>query len=157
MHYYQEELLKAIHRLANEQISINDFLTTYTYSLEDALRIAKKESEFTKEEISQLSRMYNYSLFYQTPFDREAYKECCAVMVDGKKVKPTDQQIDACLEYIRDHEFYECDFTVRTLIAMYLSKKIDMKSENSAKELQDKLEVLEKKKLSLVHRVKKRI
>ncbi len=148
----KKELIKTIHLLANGKISINDFITTYTYSIEEALEIAKKNPEFTQSEIYFLTRAHRHSLFYQTPFDRDQYKECCAIIVDGKRVKPTDKQIDACIDYIREHDFYECDFTIRTLVALYLTKKIDMKSENSSHEFQEKLELLEKKKLLAIQR-----
>ena len=63
--------------------------------------------------------LYKYIKPYKTftrPFKKKEYLETTFLIIDGEEIRPTEQEVDACIEYLKANGSLICDKTVRTTI-----------------------------------------
>ena len=112
-------------RLAKGKMTIEEYIMTSKTSIEELITFAKKE-HLSADIIRGL---YKYKSSYKTytrPFKKEEYLETTFLIIDGEEIRPTEQEVDACIEYLKANGSLICDKTVRTTISQYKRGKIDI-------------------------------
>ena len=112
-------------KLAKGQISIEEYIMKSKTSIEDLITFAKKE-HLSADIIRGL---YKYIKPYKTftrPFKKKEYLETTFLIIDGEEIRPTEQEVDACIEYLKENGSLICDKTVRTTISQYKRGEIDI-------------------------------
>lgn len=112
-------------RLAKGKMTIEEYIMTSKTSIEELITFAKKE-HLSADIIRGL---YKYKSLYKTytrPFKKEEYLETTFLIIDGEEIRPTEQEVDACIEYLKANGSLICDKTVRTTISQYKRGEIDI-------------------------------
>ena len=112
-------------RLAKGKMTIEEYIMTSKTSIEELITFAKKE-HLSADIIRGL---YKYKSSYKTytrPFKKEEYLETTFLIIDGEEIIPTEQEVDACIEYLKANGSLICDKTVRTTISQYKRGEIDI-------------------------------
>ena len=93
-------------------------------SIEDLRTFAKKEH--LSADI--IRGWYKYIKPYKTftrPVKKKEYLETTFLIIDGEEIRPTEQEVDACIEYLKANGSLICDKTVRTTISQYKRGEIE--------------------------------
>ena len=106
-------------------MTIEEYIMKSKTSIEDLITFAKKE-HLSADIIRGL---YKYKSSYKTytrPFKKKEYLETTILIIDGEEIRPTEQEVDACIEYLKANGSLICDKTVRTTISQYKRGEIDI-------------------------------
>ena len=106
-------------------MSIEEYIKKSKTSIEDLIKFAKKE-HFSADIIRGLNKQKRAYETYTRPFNKKEYLATTFFIIDGEKIKPTEQEIDTCIEYLKANGSLICDKTVRTTISQYKSGKLDI-------------------------------
>ena len=144
-------LRNKVEKLAKGQMTIEEYIMKSKISLEDLIAFAKKE-HFSADIVRGLYKYMNTYKTYTRPFKKKEYLENTILIINGEEIRPTEQEVDSCIEYLKENGTIICDKTVRTTISQYKRGKIDIKQrpeqyvEESTK---TQLEILEEEQRNL--------
>ena len=112
-------------RLAKGKMTIEEYIMTSKTSIEELITFAKKE-HLSADIIRGL---YKYKSSYKTytrPFKKEEYLETTFLIINGEQIRPTEQEVDACIEYLKANGSLVCYKTVSDTVRKYLKGEIDI-------------------------------
>ena len=124
-------------KLAKGEISLEDYIKISKTSIEDLIKFAKKD----KMDPNVIRGLYKYIKPYrvdQKPFSKRDYLDSTTLIINGNEVRPTEEDVDRCVEYLKANHSLICDTTVRDTVRKFLRGEIDVTI--SADELQDSIE-----------------
>ena len=78
--------------------------------------------------------------------NEENYLKHTTLLVDGKEIKPTSEDVDKVIEYLNQNEIYVCKHTVESTVRQYLKGEIVLLN-NEEKQIKLQKKEEEKKKL----------
>lgn len=122
-------------KLAKGEISLEDYIKSSKTSIEDLIQFAKKE-KMGPDVIRGLNKYIKPYRVYKKPFSKKEYLNSTTLIIDGNEVKPTEEDVDRCVEYLKAMDSLICDKTVRDTVRKFLRGEIDITIE----ELQDSME-----------------
>ena len=104
-------------------------------SIEELIVFAKKDN-LSADVIRGLHRFVKPYQIYTRPFSKKEYLSSTTLVIDEKEVKPTEQDVDMCIQYLKSNGSLVCDKTVRDTVRKYLKGEIDItqKSEEATKQ-----------------------
>ena len=131
-------------------MTIEEYIVKSKTSIEDLITFAKKE-HLSADIIRGLYRYIKPYKTYTRPFSKQEYLSSTTLIINDKEVKPTEQDVDMCIEYLKAHGSLVCDKTVRDTIRMYLKGEIDItqRSEVIEEDARTQLETLEEEQKDL--------
>lgn len=137
-------------KLAKGQMTIEEYIVKSKTSIEDLITFAKKE-HLSADIIRGLYRYIKPYKTYTRPFSKQEYLSSTTLIINDKEVKPTEQDVDMCIQYLKAHGSLVCDKTVRDTIRMYLKGEIDItqRSEVIEEDARTQLETLEEEQKDL--------
>ncbi len=130
-----EELYAIAKKLIAGEMNLDEYLIHYAMPVCDLVTFAKQSRKFEGPEVRKLVVLETKSKDFEKLFDREEYREVYSILVNNKKVKPSEKQIDDCIAFVRRNGLYECDYHIRFVISCYLRNLIDVNGKNVKKEL----------------------
>ena len=135
-----------IHNL--DQMSSNLNSSKYFSS---RVSIDKSNMKYLEEIIRRLYKILPQYNAYKKPFSKEEYLKTSSVMIDGKLVKASEEEIDKCIEYMKQKNEWISGKTVSDCIRDYLKgeKDITLKVElsdlnNIQKDLEKRIEKIDR-------------
>lgn len=104
-------------------------------SIVELIEFAKKNN-LSADVIRGLHRFIKPYQIYTRPFSKKEYLSSTTLIIDEKAVKPTEQDVEMCIQYLKVNGSLVCDKTVRDTVRRYLSGEIDItqKSEEATKQ-----------------------
>ena len=105
-------------KLAMGQLSIEEYIMKSKTSISELIKFAKKEHMSP----SIIRGLYRYEKQYKAlkkPFNKEEYLQTVMIEVDGEYVKPTEKDVDDCVDYLKSNGSLVCEKTVRETISKY--------------------------------------
>lgn len=135
---------KAI-KLASGQMTVEEYIMKSKTSIDDLILFAKKQ-HLGADVIRNLTKCRGTYKMYKRPFNKAEYLKTTSLLINGEIVKPTEQDVDVCIEYLKANNVMICDATVRSTISQFkrgeldITKKTDRLVEEST---QTQLESLE--------------
>lgn len=133
-------------RLGKGEMSIEEYVKTSKLSIEELIEFAKKD----KMDMQIIRGLYKYiGLYkvYKIPFNKEKYLSSTILIINGDEVRPTEEDVDKCISYIKDCDGLVCDKTVKSTVRLYLKGEIDIESKNDTEPDLDEDNVDEKTEL----------
>lgn len=127
--------------LAKGEMAIEEYIMKSKMSIEELIEFAKKDN-LSADVIRGLRRFIKPYQIYTRPFIKKEYLSSTTLIIDEKPVKPTEQDVDMCIQYLKVNGSLVCDKTVRDTVRRYLRGEIDItqKSEEATKqELMEKI------------------
>ena len=112
-------------KLAKGQMSIEEYIMKSKTSIEDLIVFSKKE-HLPSDVIRGLYKYKNAYKTYTRPFKKKEYLETTILIINGEEIRPTEQEVDSCIEYLKANGTLICDKTVRTTISKYKRGEIDI-------------------------------
>ena len=106
-------------------MTIEEFVEYSKIRLEDLIDIAEK-SHMSIEIIRKLKGYLKTYKNYTQPFNKKSYIETMSYVIDGKKVKPTEQDVERCIEYLKANHCAICFGSVERTVSKYLRGKLDI-------------------------------
>ena len=137
-------LINKVEKLAKGQMTIEEYIMKSKMSIEELIAFAKKD-HLPDDIIRGLYRYIKPYKAYTRPFNKQNYLSTTILIIDDKEVKPTEQDVDMCIEYLKANGSLICDKTVRDTIRMYLKGEIDITQRNEVieEDTRTQLEILE--------------
>mgnify|MGYP004596925501 FL=1 len=136
-------------------MTIEEYISKSKYSIEELIEFAKRQ-HLSPDVIRGLHKLKQQYKLYTTPFNKKQYLKITAIMIDGKLVKPTEQDVDICINYLKKEGTRICDFTVQDIVRKYLRGKIEIPQENMSQNTTNKTELqrLEEEQKRLTEQLK---
>ena len=97
---------------------MEEYVMRANSSIEELIVFAKKQ----KMPSSTVKALYKYNekyKVYKKPFDKKQYLNSISLMVNGEVVKPTEEDVDICVDFLKERGSLVCDRTVRDTILKY--------------------------------------
>ena len=96
----------------------------------------QKKNNLSADVIRGLRRFIKPYQVYTRPFSKKEYLFSTTLIIDEKEVKPTEQDVDMAIEYLKAKGSLVCDKTVNDTVRRYLKGEIDItqRSEETVKQ-----------------------
>lgn len=112
-------------KLGKGEMTLEDYIKCSKTSIDDLIVFAKKE-HMDAEVIRGLYKHKKLYAAYKKPFAKADYLKSTTLIIDGQEVKPTEEDVDKCVEYLQVNGSLICDKTVRDTVRGYLKGEIDI-------------------------------
>ena len=138
-------LRKKAEKLAKGEMTIEEYIMKSKTSIEELITFAKKE-HLSSDTIRGLYKYIKPYKAYTRTFRKKEYLTSTIILIDGKEVKPTEQDVDMCIEYLKTNGALVCAKNIEDLVRKYLRGEIDItqrpeqKVEESTKTQLERLE-----------------
>ena len=112
-------------KLGKGEMELEDYVKCSKTSIDDLIVFAKKE----KMNADVIRGLYKYKKLYATykkPFVKANYLKSTTLIINGQEVKPTEQDVDKCVEYLKINDSLICEKTVKDTVRGYLKGEIDI-------------------------------
>lgn len=121
--------------LAKGEMTIEEYIMKSKMSIEELIEFAKKNN-LSADVIRGLRRFIKPYQVYTRPFSKKEYLFSTTLIIDEKEVKPTEQDVDMAIEYLKAKGSLVCDKTVNDTVRRYLKGEIDItqRSEETVKQ-----------------------
>ena len=119
------DLKNKAEKLGKGEMTLEDYVKCSKTSIDDLIIFAKKENM----EADVIRGLYKYVKpykSYKTPFAKTDYLKSTILIINGQEVKPTEEDVDKCVEYLKASGSLICDKTVRNTVRGYLKGEIDI-------------------------------
>ena len=111
--------------LVKRVMTIEEYIMKSKMSIEELIEFAKKNN-LSADVIRGLHRFIKPYQIYTRPFSKKEYLSSTTLIIDEKAVKPTEQDVEMCIQYLKVNGSLVCDKTVRDTVRRYLSGEIDI-------------------------------
>ena len=118
-------LLNKAKKLAKGELSIQEYVKRSKMSIDELILFANK-NEMGADVIRGLYRQKELYKMYTKPFSKKKYLDSTTILVNGEPVKPTEQDVDQCIEFLKSKKEIICEKTVRDTVRAYLRGEIDI-------------------------------
>ena len=118
-------LLNKAKKLAKGELSIQEYIKRSKMSIDELILFANK-NEMGADVIRGLYRQKKLYKMYTKPFSKKKYLDSTTILVNGEPVKPTEQDVDKCIEFLKSKKEIICEKTVRDTVRAYLRGEIDI-------------------------------
>ena len=122
-------LISKAEKLSKGELSLEEYVKTSKTSIEDLIEFAKKQ-KMSADIVRGLSKYKKPYSVYKKQFFKEQYLKVTILIIDGKEVKPTEEDVDKCIEYLKVNDYLICDKTVRDTVKSYLKGELDINIKN---------------------------
>lgn len=123
-------------------MTLEDYVKCSKTSIDDLIIFAKKEN-MDADVIRGLYKYVKTYKSYKKPFAKTEYLKSTILIINGQEVKPTEEDVDKCVEYLKANGSLICDKTVRNTVRGYLKGEIDITIKEE--DLEEQIEENEKK------------
>lgn len=140
-------LINKAEKLSKGEMSLEDYIKCSKTSIEDLIVFAKKEN-MDASIIRGLHKYKKQYSIYKKPFSKKQYLESTILQIEGKEVRPTEEDVDKCVDYLNAMGSLVCDKTVRDTVRQYLRREIDitLKTEESQEQIEENKYAIAKNK-----------
>ena len=134
-------LLDVAEKLGTGAISMDQYMMRTKMSIDELIEFAKKQNMSAKVIRGLYGKKKDYAQ-YSKKFNPKEYLEHTTLFINEQEIKPTKEDVDKCIEYLKENGRYICDKTVRETIRDYKKGIIIIKEDeknktiNHIKELQ---------------------
>jgi len=129
-------------KLGKGEMTLEDYVKCSKTSIDDLIIFAKKEN-MDADVIRGLYKYVKTYKSYKKPFAKTEYLKSTILIINGQEVKPTEEDVDKCVEYLKANGSLICDKTVRNTVRGYLKGEIDITIKEE--DLEEQIEENEKK------------
>lgn len=112
-------------KLGKGEMTLEDYIKCSKTSIDDLIDFAKKE-HMDADVIRGLYKYKKPYALYEKPFSKKQYLESTTLLIDGQEVKPSEEDVDKCVDYLTVMGALVCDKTVRDIVRKYLKGEIDI-------------------------------
>ena len=123
-------------KLAKGEMTIEEYILKSKTSIEDLIKFAKKEN-MSADIIRKLHRFVQPYKRYTRPFNKKEYLSSTILAIGDKEIKPTEQDVNKCIAYLKGQGLLICDKTVRTTIISYLKGELDITLKGKLEQAKD--------------------
>ena len=106
-------------------MTIQEYIKKSKTTIDGLIDFAKKE-HLGQDVISGLYRYKKPYQKYSKIFNKTEYLADTILLINGKEVRPTEEDVDKCIQYLKAKGSFICDITVRDTIRMYKRGEIDI-------------------------------
>ena len=140
-------LINKAEKLGKGEMSLEDYVKSSKTSIEELIEFAKKE-KMSADVIRGLHKYKKPYAVYKKPFSKKQYLEGTILLIDGQEVRPTETDVDKCIEFLKANDSLICDKTVKDTVRKYLRGEIDVTIKDEELQEQseeDKTNIIENK------------
>ena len=127
-------------------MTIEEYVMKSKTSIEDLITFAKKE-KLSSDIVKGLYKYRGAYKVYTVPFNKNEYLSSTILEINGEEVKPTEQDVDKCIEYLKANDSLVCNKTIRSTVLKYKRGEIDILEIGEKKENIESKESVDKQKL----------
>ena len=124
-------------KLGKGEMTLEDYVKCSKTSIDDLIIFAKKEN-MNADVIRGLYKHKKLYATYKKPFAKADYLKSITLIINGQEVKPTEEDVDKCVEYLQVKGSLICDKTVRDTVRGYLKGEINITIKEA--ELEEQIE-----------------
>ena len=112
-------------KLGKGEMALEDYVKCSKTSIDDLIVFAKKE-KMNADVIRGLYKHKKLYAIYKKPFVKANYLKSTTLIINGQEVKPTEEDVDKCVEYLKVNDSLICEKTVKDTVRGYLKGEIDI-------------------------------
>lgn len=112
-------------KIAKDEITMEDYVRRAKTSFDELLTFARSQQMPAGAIIAFEKRREEYKTV-KTPFSRAKFLKESKIMVGDQEVKPTNEDVDKCLEFLKENNVFICDRYVRDTVIGYIRGEIDI-------------------------------
>ena len=112
-------------KLGKGEMALEDYVKCSKTSIDDLIVFAKKE-KMNADVIRGLYKHKKLYAIYKKPFVKANYLKATTLIINGQEVKPTEEDVDKCVEYLKVNDSLICEKTVKDTVRGYLKGEIDI-------------------------------
>lgn len=119
-------LLEKVEKLTNGEMTLEEYALKSKYSIDELIMFAKRQNM----DVNIVKKLYKFKKPYEAykkPFNKEKYLKSTIVIVNGKEVRPTEQDVNESLKFLNENGAWFCDKTVKDTIRKYLRGELNIK------------------------------
>lgn len=137
-------LMSKAEKLSKGEMSLEEYIMKSKTSIDDLITFAKKKG-MSADVIRGLYRFKKTYNAYKKPFSKKEYLSSTILLIDGEEVRPTEQDVDMCVEYLKVNGSLICDKTVRKTISQYKRGEVDItiKEEDLQQQIEENETIIE--------------
>ena len=124
-------------KLGKGEMSLDDYVKCSKTPIVDLIEFAKDE-HMEADVIRGLYKYIKQYSAYKKPFSKKQYLDTTTLIIDGNSVKPTEDDVDKCVAYLKANDVLICDKIVRDTVRKFLRGEIDITLKTE--ELQEQVE-----------------
>lgn len=106
-------------------MTLEDYVKCSKTSIDDLIIFAKKEN-MDADVIKGLYKYVKPYKSYKKHFEKTEYLKSTILIINGQEVKPTEEDVDKCVEYLQVNGSLICEKTVKDTVRGYLKGEIDI-------------------------------
>jgi hypothetical protein len=125
-------LLKKAEKLANGEMSVEEYFMKSKMSMAELIVFARKE-KMSSDVIRKLSKLNAEYTKLVKPFDKKKYLSGTQILVGDTPVTPTSEDVDKCIKYLTNNGRPVRNSTVCETVRMYLRGEIDVEIADASK------------------------
>ena len=118
-------LINKAEKLGKGEMSLEDYVKSSKTSIEELIKFAKKEN-MSADIVRGLQKYKKSYAIYKKPFSKKNYLESTILLIDGQEVKPTEEDVDKCVRYLKANDSLICDKTVKDTVRKYLRGEMEV-------------------------------
>ncbi len=130
-------LIRKAQELAEGKLTLEDYIKKSKTSIEELIAFAKKQ-HMSADIIRKLYSYKNPYKLYKKPFNKTEYLKTTILTINGEEVRPTEEDVDRCIKYLKTIGSLICNKTVCDTVRKFKNGEIDITIESE--ELQDTIE-----------------
>ena len=124
-------------------MTLEDYIKCSKISIDDLIDFAKKE-HMNADVVRGLYKYKKPYAIYKKTFSKKQYLESTILIISGQEVRPTEEDVDNCITYLKSKGSLICDKTVRDAVRGYLKGEIDItiKEEDLEEQIEENKETI---------------
>ena len=130
-------------KLGKGEMTLEEYIKCSKLSIEDLIDFAKKQN-MSSDIVRGLYKYKKLYTVYKKPFVKADYLKSTTLIIDGQQVRPTETDVDKCIEYLQANGSLICEKTVKDTVRGYLKGEIDVtiKEQDLKEQIEDNKEVI---------------
>lgn len=124
-------------------MTLEEYIKCSKLSIEDLIDFAKKQN-MSSDIVRGLYKYKKLYVVYKKPFVKADYLKSTTLIIDGQQVRPTETDVDKCIEYLQANGSLICEKTVKDTVRGYLKGEIDItiKEQDLKEQIKENKEVI---------------
>lgn len=133
-------LKNKVEKLAKGEMTLEDYVKCSKTSIDELIDFAKKEHMDSNVIRSLYKYKKPYSV-YKKSFSKKDYLNSTILMIEGKEVRPTEEDVDKCIAYLTAMGSWICDKTVRDTVRSYKRGELNIEESLRNAILDEQIEI----------------
>lgn len=116
----ENKLLDLSIRIAEGTITISEYIRSTDKSPDELFKVFSNKLNLNRTQYVRFKEFIKEHKVYLIPFNEKKFLESTKYIVGKDIVAPTKEDVDLCIEYLKENDIYLCDYTIKKTVREYI-------------------------------------